>query len=181
VLQIGREILFAFAQVKKKNLKILPFQEQHWHDVSEIYRQGIFSRDATFETILPDYDTWIKKFHRHLLWVMLDETRVVGWAGLLPMSNRKVYEGVAEVSIYIHQDMKGKGIGTSLMTHLIAESEKSGIWTLHAAIFPENKTSIALHLKMGFREIGYREKIARLDGQWRNSVLFERRSTLTGI
>jgi L-amino acid N-acyltransferase YncA len=157
------------------------FHTKDWNAVAEIYRQGLQTRNATFETQVPDFDTWIKKFHTHLLWVAERNGAVVGWAGLQPVSPRKVYEGVTEVTIYIDTDHTGKGIGKTLMKHLIEESEKAGIWTLFASIFPENIASIQLHKASGFREIGYREKIGKLDGQWRSTVLFERRSKTTGV
>lgn len=163
------------------NAAMQKFVKENWNDVSEIYRQGLLTRNATFETEVPDYENWIKKFHDHLLWVAILDGNVVGWAGLQPVSVREVYKGVVEVTIYIHNQFAGKGIGTALMKHLIEESEKSGIWTLYASIFPENIASINLHVSAGFREIGYREKIAKLDGGWRNTILFERRSKITGI
>jgi L-amino acid N-acyltransferase YncA len=156
------------------------FKSDDWTAVREIYEQGLLTRNATFETQVPDYDSWVKKFHSHLLWVAVDNGNVVGWAGLQPVSVRNVYEGVVEVTIYIHKASAGKGIGTALMKHLIEESETAGIWTLYASIFPENTASIRLHISNGFREIGYREKIAKLDRKWRNTVLFERRSKKVG-
>ena len=161
--------------------QIEKFEPQHWEQVAEIYRLGLSSRNATFEIEVPDFESWNKKFHDHLRWVVVFENKIVGWAGLLPVSARKVYDGVTEVSIYIHPDFAGQGIGKQLMNHLIAKSEKAGIWTLYASIFPENKASIYLHVSNGFREIGYREKIAQLDSKWRDTVLFERRSKVTGI
>jgi phosphinothricin acetyltransferase len=163
------------------NLSIRSFLETDWDSVSEIYKQGLQTRNATFETEAPTYDVWIKRFHSHFLWVAIENNQVVGWAGLQPVSVRKVYEGVVEVTIYIDSDHGGKGIGSSLMKHLVEQSEKAEIWTLYASIFPENTTSIRLHISAGFREIGYREKIAQLDGKWRNTVLFERRSEKVGI
>jgi phosphinothricin acetyltransferase len=157
-------------------INITAFEEKYWNEVKDIYRQGLEGRNATFETEVPDYSTWIKKFHSHLLWVATEGKQVIGWAGLQPVSARKVYEGVVEVTIYVHNAFSGKGIGTLLMKHLISESEQAGIWTLYASIFPENIASIRLHVSNGFREIGYREKIAQLNGKWRNTVLFERRS-----
>src|SRR5688500_1158632 len=150
---------------------IRTFDNADWKSVAEIYRQGLETRNATFEDRLPDYETWLKKFHPHLLWVAELDNQVVGWAGLQPVSGRKVYEGVVEVTIYIDLKWTGKGIGKVLMTHLIEESEKAGIWTLYASIFPENIASIRLHQSAGFREIGYREKIGRLNGKWRDTVL----------
>jgi L-amino acid N-acyltransferase YncA len=152
-----------------------------WGSVAKIYEQGLNTRNATFETEVPDYETWIKKFNTHHLWVAILGEKVVGWAGLQPVSARKVYEGVMEVTIYVDLEYAGKRIGTTLMSHLIAESEKAGIWTLYASIFPENKASIRLHGACGFREIGYRERIAQLDGRWRDTVLFEKRSKKVGV
>jgi len=159
---------------------IRQFKPNDWSAVRDIYEQGLLTRHATFETQAPDYDAWIKKFHAHLLWIAIDADQVIGWAGLQPVSVRKVYEGVVEVTIYIRNDFARKGVGTSLMQHLIVESEKAGIWTLYASIFPENTASIRLHVSNGFREIGYREKIAQLDGVWRDTILFERRSKIVG-
>ncbi len=163
------------------NASVREFKPDDWNEVRHIYEQGLLTRNATFETQVPEYGEWIKKFHPHLLWVAMSDQKVIGWAGLQPVSTRKVYEGVVEVTIYIHHASAGKGIGTALMEHLISESEKAGIWTLYSSIFPENTASIRLHLNNGFREIGYREKIAQLDGEWRNTVLFERRSKKVGI
>jgi L-amino acid N-acyltransferase YncA len=157
------------------------FENPDWHRVSEIYRQGLETRNATFETEVPTFDVWQRKFHRHLLWVAEKNDMIAGWAGLQPVSPRKVYEGVVEVTIYIDLAHTGKGIGKALMEHLIRESEKAEIWTLYASIFPENVASINLHRSSGFREIGYREKIGQLDGVWRNTMLFERRSKITGV
>jgi L-amino acid N-acyltransferase YncA len=163
------------------SITIRVFSMIDWPAVSEIYRQGLLTSNATFETEVPECDTWIKKFHSHLFWVAEDHGRIVGWSGLQPFSARKVYDGVAEVTIYIEGAVSGKGIGTVLLKHLISESEKAGIWTLYASIFPENVASIRLHVRQGFRENGYREKIAQLDGQWRNTILFERRSEIVGV
>jgi L-amino acid N-acyltransferase YncA len=163
------------------NLNIRVFKSNDWDVVEAIYRQGLETRNATFETTVPDYSTWITKFHSHLLWVAELNSCVVGWAGLQPVSVRKVYEGVAEVTIYVDSRHQGKGVGKVLMNHLIAESEKAGIWTLYASIFPENHASSNLHKLAGFREIGYREKIGQLDGKWRDTALFERRSKKVGV
>lgn len=163
-----------------KTSEIRLFQTTDWPDVSRIYEQGLLTRNATFETEVPPYDQWIKKFHASRLWVITLKGKVAGWLGLQPVSNRKVYEGVVEVTVYVDENHRGLGLGNKLMKHMISESEKEGIWTLYASIFPENTSSIQLHTSNGFREIGYRERIGMLDGKWRNTVLFERRSGVTG-
>ena len=119
-------------------MNITRFEKKYWDEVKEIYRLGLESRNATFETEVPEYDVWIKKFQSHLLWVAVDGEYVMGWAGLQPVSARKVYAGVMEVTIYVHDHASGKGVGTALMKHLIAETENHGVWTLYASIFPEN-------------------------------------------
>lgn len=163
------------------DLKILAFMPAHWDAVREIYHLGLLTRNATFETVVPDFEAWSKKFPASWFWVVEQQGKVVGWAGLQPVSVRKVYEGVMEVTVYVHPDHGGKGLGTLLMQHLVAESEKKGVWTLYASIFEENEASIRLHTAAGFRQIGFREKIAQLEGKWRNTVLFERRSKIVGV
>ncbi len=163
------------------DITIASFHPNHWPSVAEIYRMGLLTRQATFETEVPSFAQWDQKFHKHLRWVVLREGAVVGWAGLMPVSARKVYAGVAEVSIYIHPDRAGLGIGKRLMRHLIAESEEAGLWTLYASLFPENTASVRLHESSGFRKVGYREKIAQLDGRWRDTVIYERRSRKVGV
>jgi L-amino acid N-acyltransferase YncA len=162
-------------------MNIRNFDSSDWDRVAEIYREGILTGNATFETDVPAFEAWVKRFHSNLLWVAAMDRRIVGWAGLRPVSERKVYEGVAEVTIYIDKNNAGKGVGTTLMKHLIIESERAGIWTLYASIFPENVASVRLHESNGFREVGYRERIAKLDGRWRNTVQFERRSKIVGV
>lgn len=161
-------------------LQIISFHPGYWPAIAEIYRLGLLSRNATFETEVPSFEDWNQKFHPHLRWIALHEKTVAGWAGLMPVSARKVYAGVAEVSIYIHPGFAGKGIGKRLMQHLISESEGAGIWTMHASLFPENTASVRLHESSGFRKVGYREKIAQLDGMWRDTVIYERRSKIAG-
>ena len=112
--------------------------------------------------------------------MMRADRSVLGWAALSPVSSRTVYAGVAEVSVYVGEQARGRGVGLALLEALVVESEREGIWTLQASIFPENEVSIALHRKCGFREVGRREAIGCMDGRWRDTVLMERRSAVVG-
>jgi L-amino acid N-acyltransferase YncA len=162
------------------SMNITPMSEAHWAAVREIYAQGIATRNATFETALPDWAEWDARHLSMCRLVALRGDEVVGWAALSAVSSREVYRGVAEVSVYVANRAQGKGIGSALLASLIAGSERNGIWTLQAGILAENDASIHLHEKAGFRIVGCREKIGRLDGQWRDTVLMERRSTVVG-
>ena len=146
-----------------------------WEQVRSIYLEGIAAGNSTFETEAPSWEKWDEGHLPFARLVMRDEEEVLGWAALSPVSKRDVYRGVAEVTVYVTESARGKGIGRALLEALIAESEKNGIWTLQASIFPENTASVELHLKCGFREVGRRERIARLNGVWRDTLLFERR------
>jgi len=149
-----------------------------WEQVRAIYLEGLREGNSTFETEAPSWEAWDEAHHKTPRLVMRADDRVLGWAALSPVSKRRVYSGVAEVTIYVTQTARGKGIGRALLEALIEESEQAGIWTLQAPIFPENVASIELHLRCGFREVGKRERIARLNGVWRDTILFERRSKL---
>jgi len=146
-----------------------------WEQVREIYLEGVRSGNSTFETDAPSWEKWNEGHLPFARLVMRDEETVIGWAALSPVSKRDVYRGVAEVTVYVTESARGKGIGRALLEALIAESEKNGIWTLQASIFPENTASVELHLRCGFREVGRRERIAMLRGVWRDTILFERR------
>lgn len=162
-------------------VKINKMETAHWPQVKEIYENGIATGHATFETTAPDWEKWDLdhiKFARH---VALVNNKVLGWAALSTVSGRCVYGGVAEVSLYVAGDSRGLGIGKKLMEHLITHSEKNGIWTLQAGIFPENIASVRLHERAGFRLIGKREKIGKLNNHWRDSLLLEKRSTVVGL
>jgi L-amino acid N-acyltransferase YncA len=162
-------------------LEIVPMTEQHWAAVREIYCQGIATGNATFEQSVPDYQEWDERHLPACRLVARWKDKVLGWAALSRVSTRRVYEGVAEVTIYIAEDVRGRGIGRKLLGALVEASEQSGIWTLQAGILAENAVSIRLHQKAGFRTVGTRERIGCLDGQWRDTVLMERRSTLVGV
>jgi phosphinothricin acetyltransferase len=149
-----------------------------WEQVRAIYLEGVREGNSTFETEAPSWEAWNDAHHKNPRLVMRDSERVLGWAALSPVSKRRVYSGVAEVSVYVTECARGKGIGRALLEALIERSEEAGIGSLQASIFPENEASIELHLKCGFREVGRRERIARLHGVWRDTILFERRSKL---
>ena len=163
------------------NIQIAAMKASDWEAVRAIYREGIATRNATFETDAPDWEGWNEKFHRHCRPVAKIDGQVVGWAALSPVSKRAVYAGVADLSIYIAASARGKGVGKALMQALIDESEQTGIWTLQAGIFPENSASIALHKQFGFQEVGIRERIGQMNGVWRDVLLLERRSQVAGI
>jgi len=149
--------------------------------VLEIYRQGLMTGNATFETTVPTWEDWNRGHLKHSRLVARDGSSILGWAALSPVSGRCVYGGVAEVSVYVGESGRGKGVGTALLVGLIASSEREGIWTLQAGIFPENEASIKLHLNHNFREVGRRERIGKMNGVWRDTVLLERRSEVVGM
>ena len=147
-----------------------------WARVAEIYTQGIEKGDATVSTVCPSYAEWDAAYRKDCRLVAIQDGQVVGWVAILPTSAKKAYWGVVEVSIYIDEAYQGRGIGTALMHALFEESEKCGYWTLYSAIFSINTASIALHKKCGFREIGYRERVAKdRFGNWQNTTIMERR------
>jgi phosphinothricin acetyltransferase len=160
--------------------QITSMLDEDWKQVRQIYVEGLVTGHATFETTAPDFDDWQRAHLPFGRLVARDENIVKGWAALSPVSRRAAYAGVAETSVYVGQDFRGVGIGSSLLNALIADSERNGIWTLQAAIFPENEASLSLHRRCGFREVGRRERIGKLNGAWRDTVLLERRSTLVG-
>lgn len=151
-----------------------------WLAVADIYAAGIATRNATFETEPPTWEAFDRShLTDHRLVATIDDD-IVGWAAVSPISDRCAYAGVAENSIYIRPDRQGLGIGRTLLDALIASTEAAGIWTLQTGIFPENTASLTLHHRCGFRTIGTRERIGRLDGIWRDVTLLERRSPTVG-
>lgn len=151
-------------------MRIEPLNPEHWPTVRAIYLEGI----ATFEQDAPDWPRWDAAHHSHSRLVAVDEDGVAGWAALSLVSVRYVYRGVAEVTIYIAERARGRGVGRALMNALSAASEAAGIWTLQSAIFRENDASIRLHEHAGFRVAGERERIGWFAGEWRTTVLMER-------
>lgn len=152
-----------------------------WAQVQAIYLEGLRTGHSTFETESPSWEAWDEGHLQTPRLVARSEERVLGWAALSPVSRRRVYRGVAEVTVYVAEDARGRGIGRALLEALIAESERSGIWTLQASIFPENTASVTLHRQCGFREVGRRERIGMLRGVWRDTLLFERRSSASEL
>jgi L-amino acid N-acyltransferase YncA len=155
---------------------IRALEERDWPAVKAIYEEGIATGDATFETEAPSWDDW-DGAHLSLRLVAEEGGEVVGWAALGPYSARECYRGVAESSVYVAKRARGRGIGAALMERLASEADDAGFWTLEAGVFPENEASIALHRGCGFRVVGVRERIGRLNGEWRDVVLMERRSS----
>jgi len=154
---------------------------EHWPAIREIYAEGIATGNATFETQAPDWISWDAAHHKHCRLIARDGETILGWAALSPVSRRQVYAGVAEVSIYVTERARAKGIGRALLESLIEQSERQGIWTLQAGIFPENVASLTLHKSCGFREVGMRRHLGQLAGIWRDVLLLERRSARIGV
>jgi phosphinothricin acetyltransferase len=157
-------------------------KSSYWEQIKNIYLEGIKTGTATFQTEVPNWASWDKGHLTTCRLVARSVNGILGWVALSPTSSRECYKGVVEVSIYVGEKYKGQGIGTTLLTNLIEQSEKNGIWTLYCAIIRENTASIAMHKKCGFKEIGIREKIAKMsNGEWHDVVLMERRSRTVGI
>ena len=149
---------------------------EDWPAVEAIYAEGIATREATFETAPPTFEEFDAGRHREHRFVAVEDDAVVGWAALSPTSTRDCYRGVAEHSVYVTEAARGRGVGRALMEALLESADAGGIWTVQTSIFPENASSLALHVRVGFRLVGRRERIAQLDGVWRDTLLLERRS-----
>jgi phosphinothricin acetyltransferase len=147
-----------------------------WPSIRTIYLEGIATGQATFETSAPPWEEWDAKHLARPRIVFRDDGQVAGWAALSRVSARACYAGVAEVSVYVGDAFRGRGIGSRLLAALVQQSEAEGIWTLQASIFPENEASVEIHRRHGFRVIGRRERIAQQNGVWRDTLLMERRS-----
>jgi L-amino acid N-acyltransferase YncA len=162
------------------DINIRTLQESDWIYVAEIYRQGIETNNATFQKEIPTWNDWDYAHIKACRIVACLDNEIIGWAALTPVSGRCVYAGVAEVSVYVSNQYKGRKVGTKLLEGLISESESEGFWTLQAGIFPENLASIKIHENLGFRTVGYREKIGKMNNTWRDTILLERRSKIIG-
>jgi L-amino acid N-acyltransferase YncA len=162
-----------------QSLRVAPMSADHSQAVLAIYQAGIDEGQATFETVAPSWaDFDAKRLTEHRLVALDDSGHVLGWAAASPVSDRCVYQGVVEHSVYVAPDARGRGVGTTLLRALIASTEAGGIWTIQAGVFPENTASLALHARCGFRTVGIRERIGQDHGRWRDVVLIERRSSV---
>jgi phosphinothricin acetyltransferase len=167
-------------------IEVRPLYPSDWDAVRRIYLEGIATGNGTFETGAPDWDRWDASHRNDCRFVAEDEERarrtpgIVGWAALSPASTRRVYSGVAEVSVYVAAEARGLGAGSALLAALVEASEQAGLWTLQAGIFPENAPSLRLHKRLGFRRVGVRRRVGYGQGRWRDVVLMERRSTRVG-
>ena len=163
-----------------EEIQIRVLVDADWPVVRAIYLEGIATGNATFETEAPAWAAWdAAHFPAPRLVAVSDET-IIGWAALTRVSTRMVYAGVAEVSVYVANDARGSGVGGALLEKLVSESEANDIWTLQASIFPENTASLRLHKSCGFREVGRRERIGKMNDIWRDTVLLERRNGVAG-
>ncbi|HKQ86930.1 MAG TPA: GNAT family N-acetyltransferase [Candidatus Acidoferrales bacterium] len=163
-----------------EDIAIEGMKAEDWPEVRTIYLEGIATGDATFETSAPEWAVWDSGHVRSCRFVARAKDGILGWAALTAVSGRCVYAGVAEVSVYVAGRARGRGIGKALLSALISASEENGFWTLQAGIFPENAASVALHEGAGFRVVGRRERIGAMNGRWRDTLLFERRSRVAG-
>lgn len=161
-----------------QEVQINQMHKADWDSVSKIYKEGIETGLATFEKEIPSWEKWDKNHLKTCRLIAVLDHKIIGWAALSAVSSRCVYGGVAEVSVYVAKKEWGNKVGKKLMLALIQESEKEGFWTLQSGIFSNNLSSIELHKNVGFRVIGFREKIGQLDGEWKDNVLMERRSKI---
>lgn len=153
---------------------------EHWPEVARIYADGIATGNATFETDVPPWERWDEAHLPDHRFVAMRGPEVVGWVAVTPVSDRCVYGGVVENSVYVAASVRGQGAGRLLLERLIASTEAAGIWTIQTGIFPENDVSVRVHERVGFEIVGRRTRIGKLNGVWRDVLLIERRSTVVG-
>ena len=177
---MNRQCGKADARMKTANCIVDTMGVEDWEAVKKIYEEGIATGNATVETDAPAWEQWNTSHRLDCRLVAKDRDQVIGWAALSPVSVRDAYSGVAEVSVYVAEHFRGYGAGKLLLDSLVSSSESAGVWTLQSMIFVENEASIALHASCGFRPVGIRERIGRLYGQWRDTLLMERRSNVAG-
>ena len=158
---------------------ITDLRPEHWPEVARIYEQGIATGQATFETGVPSWEGWDASHLDAHRFVALDaEGAVLGWVAVSPVSDRCVYGGVVENSVYVAEKARGRGVGLALLERLVASTEAAGVWTIQTGIFPENEGSVRLHERAGFVVVGRRKRLGRLNGVWRDVLLLERRSAI---
>jgi L-amino acid N-acyltransferase YncA len=162
-------------------LSIAPMTAEDWPRVADIYRAGMATGNSTFETEVPAWESWDGDHVATPRLVARRDGEVVAWASLSRVSSRCVYDGVAEVSLYVADEVRGQGIGAELLDALIQHSEDAGYWTLYAGVFPENEASLRLFRGRGFRDYGVQERVGKMGGRWRDVLQLERRSTRAGI
>jgi len=163
------------------SMNLIEISEENYPEVARIYGEGLQTGTATFETTIPSWEKWDAGHLPFGRIIAIEDNNYLGWAALSPVSSRCVYGGVAEVSVYVAETARGKGAGAFLLKNLIEISEANNIWTLQSGIFRDNVASHKLHIKCGFREVGYKEKVGQLHGVWKDNVLLERRSKVVGI
>jgi len=157
------------------DIEVRPFRNEDWQAVRAIYAQGIATGNATFETEVPPFDLWSAAHPPRYRFVAVLGGDIVGWVAATPVSDRCAYAGVIEHSVYIDARARGQGIGRLLLETLIERADASGVWTIQSGIFPENRASVELHRRCGFRVVGTRERLGQLHGTWRDVLLMERR------
>ncbi len=160
------------------DLRVTILEPRHWPEVAGIYAEGIATGNATFETDVPAWEVWSSAHLPEHRFVALSDERVVGWVAVAPVSERCVYGGVVESSVYVATSARRLGIGKLLLGQLIESTETAGVWTIQAGMFPENTASINLHERLGFEIVGRRKRLGKLNGEWRDVLLMERRSEL---
>lgn len=163
------------------SMNVIDISEKTFPEVAKIYGEGLATGMATFETTIPSWEKWDSGHLSFGRIIAVEDINYMGWAALSPVSSRCVYGGVAEVSVYVSEAAREKGVGEFLLKNLIEISEVNNIWTLQSGIFRDNTASHKLHMKCGFREIGFKEKVGQLKGVWKDNVLLERRSKIVGI
>lgn len=166
--------------IRAREITITGLRPEHWPEVARIYGEGIETGNATFETDVPSWESWDASHLPNHRLIATQEGLVIGWAALVPVSDRCVYGGVVENSVYVATAARGAGVGRKLLEALIASTEIAGIWTIQTGIFPENEASVRLHERVGFEIVGRRKRIGKLRGNWRDVLLLERRSDVVG-
>jgi phosphinothricin acetyltransferase len=158
------------------SLELRDLRPDDWPEVARIFEEGIATGNATFETEVPSWEEWDGAHLAEHRFVAELDGRVCGWIAAVPVSPRRCYAGVAELSVYVGEEARGQGVGAELLAAAVESSERAGIWTLQTGVFPENSASLALLGRFGFRAIGTQERIGRLHDIWRDVLLLERRS-----